>query len=71
VVLSATNDLYFENYVKRNDLDLRELRKDGDRRLDAKIENAEASPGDQAGRVRDAPAVLERLAEPRHRPARG
>ena len=44
VALSTTNDLYFENYVKRNDLDLRELRKDGDRRLDAKIETLKHHP---------------------------
>ena len=44
VALSATNDLYFENYVKRNHLDLRELRAEGDRRLDAKIKTLQHHP---------------------------
>jgi nicotinate phosphoribosyltransferase len=45
VVMSEINELYFENFVTKNNLNLREVYEEGDRRLSEKIAILQQNPG--------------------------
>ncbi|HTB48792.1 MAG TPA: nicotinate phosphoribosyltransferase [Verrucomicrobiae bacterium] len=44
IVMSEANEMYFENYVRANGLDLAAIYEEGDRRLDEKVASMQANP---------------------------